>query len=122
MTSVGIDLVEINAFVKAVNQTGELKSRLFSPDELKERERIGDENLAVWFAAKEAVMKAIWSHVEIKIDWHDIVIMHGVTGQPVAIVKDPLVDRLGKKKIKDISLSVSHVPPLAAAVALVQFS
>jgi holo-[acyl-carrier protein] synthase len=122
MLSVGVDLIEIDAFAQAINKTTELKDRLFAPTELKERELVGDEGLAAWFAAKEAVMKAIWNHFNVVIEWHDVIITNGPTGQPFAVLSDALSDRLKGTEVNYITLSLSHLPPIAAAVAAVEFA
>lgn len=121
MHTIGVDLVEVEAFERAINQTQELYPRLFSPSELKEHKRAGMENLSAWFAAKEAVMKAIWGRVEVIIEWHDIMIFHGPQGQPIVKFSETLMARLGEVHIANICISLSHVTKAAAAVALIEF-
>ncbi len=121
MHTVGIDLVEVEVFERAISKTATLYDRLFAIEEIKDHKRVGVENLAAWFAAKEAVMKAIWAHTQVIIEWHDIMIFHGEHGQPFVKLSKKLKDRLSKVVIKNISISLTHITSAAAAIALVEF-
>ncbi len=121
MHTVGIDLVEVEDFQTAIDRTKELYGRLFAVEEQKDHKRAGVENLAAWFAAKEAVMKAIWSRVQVLIEWHDLMIFHGPQGQPLVRLSEALTERLKDIKIKSIAISLTHVTKNAAAVAMVEF-
>jgi holo-[acyl-carrier protein] synthase len=121
MTSVGIDLVEVEEFERSMNRTPDLRHSLFSPQEQKGHKGANSKNLAAWFAAKEAVMKAIWSRTTVPINWHDIIVKHGLEGQPLIELSEELKARFQGITIKNISISISHVTHTAAAVALVEF-
>ena len=117
MKSVGIDLVEIKDFQKSLKRTADMLERLFTHHELERKASI--ENLAGWFAAKEAVMKAIWGIKDVKIEWHDIVVTHGPKGQPVIKLSSDLIERLGDTELKGVSISISHTANIATAFAYI---
>lgn len=99
----GIDIVYISRFEnKMKNQT--LLRKIFHPTELKNQD---PSHLAGIFAAKEAIMKALalplgsWLNIEIKYE---------SSGKPFVELSENL-----KKKIKDISIGISHDKDYAIA-------
>lgn len=119
MKSVGIDLVEIKEFEKSLKRTADMLERIFVSSELERHSSI--ENLAGWFAAKEAVMKAVWSLKDVRVDWHDVIISHGSRGQPFARLSDSLIERLGGNGPSILSVSISHTSSFATAFAFISF-
>ena len=120
MISVGIDLVDIEEFTQSIKRTPDVQKRLFSADEQKTHKHATVQNLAAWFAVKEAIMKAIWNRINVSIEWHDIFVKHGSEGQPFVELSQSLLSRIRDVKIGNISISLSHVSRTAAAVALVE--
>lgn len=113
----GIDLIEIERFQNALDrhQTRLLK-RIFTARELDE---VGDKvlSLAGRFAAKEAVTKALECGIG-PVEWHEIEILRGPSGQPVLVLSGK-ADQLAKEKgLLHWSVSLSHTQVYAAAVAV----
>ncbi|MBI5598944.1 MAG: holo-ACP synthase [Deltaproteobacteria bacterium] len=76
---VGIDIVDINKFKKALDRWGDkIVRRLFTEDEVGycSRQRHPERHLAVRFAAKESVFKALGRAVPFK----DVEITRGMGG------------------------------------------
>ncbi len=67
----GTDVVENSRFIRSVSRnSGRLRNRLFTPDELKYNP--GELDLAVMFSAKESVAKALGTGFDSALSWHDI--------------------------------------------------
>lgn len=109
---IGIDIVDIKRFKRAVERWGErFKNRLFTEEELGYclRQRFPERHLAVRFAAKESVSKAFGKRIPFK----DIEIIRGRGGRPSAEVK-------GIKGGFRFSISLSHDSGIGAAQAVVE--
>ncbi len=106
---IGIDIVEVNRIAKLIQNKAFLK-RVFTPEEIAYcSKRVNkSEHYAVRFAAKEAVWKALgMSGISLK----NISVKNRPNGKPEALIKG--------KKMKDISISLSHTENYAAAVAVI---
>ncbi len=116
MPGVGLDLLDIERFERALERRPGLAQRLFTSGELgyaQERARPGL-HLAARFCAKEAVAKALgltgWSYRDVEV---------------VATDAAPLVRLSGRAAERaaalggDISISLTHTDTTAGAVALV---
>jgi hydroxyethylthiazole kinase-like uncharacterized protein yjeF len=127
---VGLDLVEVQRFRKALERHPGLKARLFTPGELAYCEQHNDPtlSLAARFAAKEAVGKLLGTGVSA---WRDIeVIAGGPQGKlprewsaeeraPRVVLHGGAADRAARLGITQVGLSLTHVDSLAGACALV---
>ena len=114
----GVDLVEVPRFRKSVQRWGgRMLSRLFTPAELSYCRSYRDphEHLAVRFAAKEAVVKAIGAPKGLALEWKDLEIIRASSGQPGVKFKGSLSRW---KKLK-VHLSLSHTRQYAVASAVV---
>ena len=114
----GIDLVEVPRFRQSVKRWGiRFLDRLFTPEELAYCRSYKDphEHLAVRFAAKEAVVKAIGAPKGLALEWKDLEIVRASSGQPGVRFKGSLSRW---KKLK-VHLSLSHTKQYAVASAVV---
>lgn len=103
--STGVDLVYIPRFKNTIKKTDRtFLSKVFHPSELKNMDL---EHLAGIFAAKEAVMKALELQPG---NWLEIEIRYKLNGRPFVEVSERL-----EKKIKDISVGISHDKDYAIA-------
>lgn len=110
---IGIDIVDIKRFKRAVERWGErFKNRLFTEEELRYciRQRFPERHLAVRFAAKESVSKAFGKRIPFK----DIEITRGRGGRPSAEVKG-----IEEGEFR-FSISLSHDSGIGAAQAVVE--
>ncbi len=110
----GVDLVEVPRFKKSVNRWGDsFLKRLFTPKELayaKDRKEMM-QHLAVRFAAKEAVVKALGAPKGLGLEWKDVEIAHAPSGQPKVILRGTM--RRWKKL--QLHISLSHTKQYAVA-------
>ena len=114
----GVDLVEVPRFRKSVKRWGiRFLDRLFTPAELVYCRSYKDphEHLAVRFAAKEAVVKAIGAPKGLALEWKDLEIVRASSGQPGVRFKGSMSRW---KKLK-VHLSLSHTKQYAVASAVV---
>jgi phosphopantetheine--protein transferase-like protein len=114
----GVDLVEVPRFRQSVKRWGgRMLSRLFTPAELSYCRSYKDphEHLAVRFAAKEAVVKAIGAPKGLALEWKDLEIVRASSGQPGVRFKGSMIRW---KKLK-VHLSLSHTKQYAVASAVV---
>jgi holo-[acyl-carrier protein] synthase len=114
----GVDILEIERLRQALNRHGErFLMRIYTP---AERELCAGNlaSLAVRFAAKEAVSKALGSGLG-EVAWTDIEVLRLGSGEPLLYLHGraaTLSDELGLKEWS-ISLSHSHEHAVALAVA-----
>ncbi len=117
----GVDLVEVPRFQKAVERWGErLLRRLFTPAELAyaQKRKTAVQHLAVRFAAKEAVVKALGAPKGLGLEWHDLEITRESTGQPKALFRGTM--RRWDSLL--VHLSLTHTRDYAVATALISSS
>ena len=116
---VGVDLVDIARFERAMSRTPRLRTRLFSDDE---RHRDGAElplrSLAGRFAAKEALIKALGDSGD--ITWHDMPVVSDPLGDPGFALRGTAAAAVAARGITRIHLSMSHDAGLAIAFVVVE--
>jgi holo-[acyl-carrier protein] synthase len=111
---IGVDLVDISRFEKAINQTPKLRDRLFTENERE----LTTQSLAARFAAKEALVKAVGK-------------AKGLSFQGVSVVKNkdgkPSFELTGETKqtvidqgIDNLHLSLSHDGNMAIAYVVAE--
>ena len=118
ITGIGVDLVEVPRFRQSVKRWGiRFLDRLFTPEELAYCRSYKDpyERMAVRFAAKEAVVKAIGAPKKLALKWTDLEITRASSGQPGVRFKGSMSRW---KKLK-VHLSLSHTKQYAVASAVV---
>jgi holo-[acyl-carrier protein] synthase len=118
VTSVGVDLLEIERLERALERRPRLAERLFTDSErlyAASRARPG-QHLAARFCAKEAVAKALgleaWS-------FRDVEVLQAESGgQPEVRLSGTAAARASALGVR-VSVSLTHTRGQAAAVALV---
>lgn len=119
----GIDLVDVEELrTLSQRQPGKYLQRIFTPRELEFAESHADplQCLAGKLAAKEACMKSLRSGWTDEIDWLSIEILTDAEGTPYVDLHDKAADRLASLSGKAILVSISHLPQIASAIALVK--
>jgi holo-[acyl-carrier protein] synthase len=109
--NIGIDIEEVKRFDKYVSNK-KLLNKIFSREEIKYclSKKNVSQHLAVRFAAKEAVWKALSLKYK-NLIVSDISIVNLSNGKPVIFIKN--------KKYKKVDVSLSHTKNYAAAAAVV---
>lgn len=117
---IGTDIIEIDRFLKDGRPMGErFMARCFSVDE---REYLKDrhvQNTAGFFAAKEAVAKALGTGF-VGFKPSAIEIVHNKAGKPDVILHEGAAKIAEAAGIKKIEVSISHCKSYATAMAAAQ--
>src|SRR5947209_1729513 len=105
---VGIDVVEISRFARAVDEWGNLfLGRIFTAQELAyaRSKKNPTPHIAGRFAVKEAVAKALSTGWSGGFRWKDVEVEHDPSGKPSVILYGRVKDMLQGSKIL---VSISH--------------
>ncbi len=112
---VGLDLIEVERIARAIEKQHFLE-RIFSEEERESIARKGAQTAAGYFAAKEAVAKALGTGFSGFGPW-DISVHCDDMGKPEAVLKNKALARMNELGGK-ITLSITHTAGMAAAVAI----
>ncbi|MGW3957684.1 holo-ACP synthase [Streptomyces sp. NPDC004752] len=117
---VGIDVAEIDRFEVSLQRTPALVERLFLESELllPSGERRGVASLAVRFAAKEALAKALGAPPG--LHWTDAEVYVEDSGQPRLRVTGTVAARAAQLGVKSWHVSLSHDAGVASAVVIAE--
>lgn len=120
IVGVGIDVAEVGRFEAALARTPELADRLFLPAEqvLPDGGRRGVASLAVRFAAKEALAKALGAPPG--LHWHDAEVCVHDNGRPHLRVRGTVAARADELGVRTWHVSLSHDAGVASAVVIAE--
>ena len=111
IAGIGVDVVDLARFERALSRTPVLRERLFAQSERDRPLR----SLAGRFAAKEAVIKALGESTGVR--WHDMVVVSDDLGNPTVELSGAAAELAAARGITTWHLSMSH--DAGAAVAMV---
>ena len=115
---VGVDLVDVARFERALTRTPKLRDRLFGESD-QSRTDITPQSLAARFAAKEAALKALGGHVQ-GFTWHDIQVA-GESGQkPSLVLSGAALEHASVRGVSTWHLSLSHDRGMAVAFVVME--
>jgi holo-[acyl-carrier protein] synthase len=115
--NIGIDIIEIERVQNAVNRWGaRFLRRIYTEKEL-ELCRGKAESLAVRFAGKEAVMKALTISLT-SATWKEIEILSGLEGEPVVHLHGQALLTLRQLGLTGLAISLSHSRENAIALVI----
>lgn len=114
IAGIGIDVVDLARFERAVGRTPRLRERLFSESERDLPLR----SLAGRFAAKEALMKALGDATG--VTWHDMEVVSDSHGNPSMRLTGTAAAIADRRGITNIHLSMSHDAGIAIAQVIVE--
>ncbi len=104
---IGIDIIEISRIRKAVSRWDKrFLNRIYTEDELKICQGKA-ESLAVRFAAKEAVMKALVAPLN-AATWKEIEILSGSNGEPLVHLHGQALLTANNLGLSGFEISLSH--------------
>ncbi len=114
---VGVDLVNIERFEKFYKKFGKKALlRYLNPDEIElSKQRV--ETLSGFYAAKEAVSKALGCGIGKELGFHDIVLHKTKDNAPYFTLPKKIIKRYN---INNLSLSITHEKEYAVAVAFIE--
>ncbi|MFC0680769.1 holo-ACP synthase [Lysobacter korlensis] len=119
IVGVGVDIVDLARFERALSRTPRLAPRLFT-----DAERVSGDaplplrSLAGRFAAKEALIKALGGSAG--IGWHDMRVIRDDDRNPAFAVEPPLQQLLNDRGIRRIHLSMAHDAGVAIAYVVTE--
>ncbi|HTJ33957.1 MAG TPA: holo-ACP synthase [Dactylosporangium sp.] len=120
IVSVGIDVVLVERFGKALERTPMLIDRLFTSAErvTSSGNPRSAESLAARFAAKESVAKALGAPGG--LHWHDCEIVSDPDGRPWLTVSGTVAQAAAERGISRWHLSLSHDGGIASAMVVAE--
>ena len=119
IVGVGVDVVDLARFERALSRTPKLKSRLFADAELVSGERVlALRSLAGRFAAKEALIKALGESAGIR--WHHMQVVSDGHGNPSFRLSDAAAQVAADRGVTAVHLSMSHDAGVAIAYVVAE--
>ncbi len=120
IVGLGVDVVDVARFERAVTRTPALKPRLFAPEELvrSDGQERGLHSLAARFAAKEAAIKALGAHAGMR--WIDLVVVQAADGDPQLEARGTAAARAAAIGARRLHLSMSHDGGVATATVIAE--
>ena len=108
---IGIDVVDIQRFQESLERTPGLLDKLFTVNE----KELSLSSLAVRFAAKEALYKALSpTH---GLSWHEAEIISQPNGKPEFLFRGQIADLIDGAQVH---LSLSHDAGIASAMVVIE--
>jgi holo-[acyl-carrier protein] synthase len=114
IAGIGVDVVDLARFERAVARTPALRIRLFAESERDLPLR----SLAGRFAAKEALIKALGDSSGVQ--WHDMTIVNNELGNPSFVLSGGTAEIVARRGITEIHVSMSHDAGIAIAYVIAE--
>ncbi len=112
---IGTDIIQINRIEKLLEKFGDkFKIKFLNSDEITLVKRT--ESIAGFWAAKEAISKALGCGIGAELSFHDIILTKNSKGAPAFILSE---EAQKIHQIKSASLSISHDAGFAIAVVVI---
>jgi holo-[acyl-carrier protein] synthase len=119
IVGIGVDVVDLARFERALDRTPALRSRLFTDDELlKDGIPRPLRSLGGRFAAKEAFMKALGESTGVQ--WHHMRVVSNEHGNPSLALSGAALALAEAKGIAHVHLSMSHDAGVAIAYVIAE--
>jgi holo-[acyl-carrier protein] synthase len=119
IVGIGVDVVDLARFERALDRTPKLKSRLFAEVELSTKDRVLSlRSLAGRFAAKEALIKALGDSTG--IHWHDMRVVSGDDRNPHFELSGAAAALAATRGAHHLHLSMSHDGGIAVAYVVAE--
>lgn len=114
IVGIGVDVVDLARFTRAVERTARLVDRLFTANERD----LPVHSLAARFAAKEALMKALGETEGVR--WHDMEIVSDAEGNPEFVLSGTAAAIAARRGIGSLHLSMTHDAGVACAFVVAE--
>jgi len=112
---IGTDIIHIDRIKRLLEKYDEtFKKRFLCDTEIKSLKKV--ESVAGYWAAKEAISKALGCGIGAKLSFHDIIISKNSLGAPMFTLSK---EAQSLHNIKETSLSISHDGGFAIAVVVI---
>jgi len=119
----GVDIVEVERIRKALRKWGDdFINKIFTENELNysHNKKYAYQHLAARFATKEAVLKAFGGGWLRNLPWKEVEVINHESGRPDIKLHGEAVALKKKRKIKRITVSISHTRNYAVASAILE--
>jgi len=119
----GTDLCDIGRIERSLERFGErFATKILVEAEMKRfrQHRKPGAYLAKRFAAKEAFSKAMGTGIRFPVNWHNVSVENGRSGQPYLKFSDPLAALLRTRGITAAHLSLSDEIGMACAFVILE--
>lgn len=122
VTGVGIDMIETERIATKIAKESGFRELVFSENEIKycEAKAHKYEHYAARFAAKEALFKALGTGWKNGTAFNEIEITNEESGKPEIVLLGETAKTINALSIGKISVSLSHLKDIAAAVVIVE--
>ncbi|MEJ3404409.1 holo-ACP synthase [Rathayibacter sp. YIM 133350] len=114
IAAIGVDVVDLARFERAIARTPGLVDRLFAESEQGRHPR----SLAARFAAKEALIKALGGDSGLR--WHDMVIVSDEHGDPAFELTGTVAAIAARRGVRRVHVSMSHDAGIATAFVVTE--
>lgn len=114
IVGIGVDVVDLARFERAVDRTPALRGRLFAPSERDLPLR----SLAGRFAAKEALIKALGESTGVR--WHDMEVVQDESRRPALRLSGGAARLAAARGVSILHLSISHDAGVAVAMVVAE--
>lgn len=119
IVGIGVDVVDLARFERALQRTPALIPRLFADHEVtRDGERLPLRSLAGRFAAKEALMKALGDATGVR--WHDMQVTADGEGNPSMTLSGAAEQAATRRGVTAVHLSMSHDAGIAIAYVVAE--
>jgi holo-[acyl-carrier protein] synthase len=119
VVGVGVDVVDVDRFRRALERTPALKTRLFGVRDLSRE--LAVHSLAARFAAKEATLKALGGNIA-GFSWHDIQVVGEAQAPPTLELSGGAAAHANLLGVTRHNLSLSHDGGVAIAFVVMEGS
>ena len=119
----GMDISEVARVKASLDRFGEsFLKRILLPEEIAYCHTYQNpaQYVAVRFAAKEAISKALGTGIGAELGWHDLEICRKETGEPFVKLHGGGPKLLEARGAKRLLISLTHTENYAAAVAILE--
>ncbi len=114
---IGTDIIQVLRIERSLEKFGnKFKSKFLNESEIKIAKKV--ESIAGFWAAKEAISKALGCGIGKELSFHDIIISKNSKGAPTFKLNESAQKTY---QIKDVSLSISHDGGFAIAVVVITY-
>lgn len=114
IVGIGVDVVDLARFERALDRTPRLAERLFTAEE----RTLPLRSLASRFAAKEALLKALGETSGAR--WHEMRVVSDSEGNPDFVVSGRVAEIAAARRITSLHLSLSHDAGVAIAFVVAE--
>ena len=114
IAGIGIDVVDLARFARALERTPKLRERLFTDAE----RGLPVHSLAARFAAKEALIKALGGSQGVR--WHDMEIVPDEERNPGFVLHNVVGRQVAERGIAHIHVTMSHDAGIASAFVVLE--